>query len=201
MSRKGIVCSEADILALVSAPASIEIDTSVGDKGIDNYHIDVELSAAFVFNGKEVVESVAKQVIAGSRVGRSELIDDLRSKYRDLIKATLHRSKTDLSAPLINILQFALIKFVLHETRAQMDKISEQMEETLSQQKYAGSRSLMATQQQSSADHQVSGRDTQRQKQLSRHGVLSRSPWLFNGANSLSRARLRWSSHPTTNCG
>ena len=48
MSRKGIVCSEADILALVSAPASIEIDTSVGDKGIDNYHIDVELSAAFV---------------------------------------------------------------------------------------------------------------------------------------------------------
>ena len=147
MSRKGIVCSEADILALVSAPASIEIDTSVGDKGIDNYHIDVELSAAFVFNGKEVVESVAKQVVAGSKVGRSELIDDLRSKYRDLIKATLHRAKTDLSAPLINILQFALIKFVLHETRAQMDKISEQMEETLSQQKYAGSRSLMATQQ------------------------------------------------------
>ena len=43
MGRKGIVCSEADILALVSAPASIEIDTSVGDKGIDNYHIDVEL--------------------------------------------------------------------------------------------------------------------------------------------------------------
>ena len=48
MGRKGIVCSEADILSLVSAPASIEIDTSVGDKGIDNYHIDVELSAAFV---------------------------------------------------------------------------------------------------------------------------------------------------------
>ena len=147
MGRKGIVCSEADILALVSAPASIEIDTSVGDKGIDNYHIDVELSAAFVFNGKEVVESVAKQVVAGSRVGRSELIDDLRSKYRDLIKATLHRAKTDLSAPLINILHFAVIKFVLQETRAQMDKISEQMEETLFQQKYAGSRSLMATQQ------------------------------------------------------
>ena len=146
MGRKGIVCSEADILALVSAPASIEIDTSVGDKGIDNYHIDVELSAAFVFNGKEVVESVAKQVVAGVRVGRSELIDDLRSKYRDLIKATLHRAKTDLSAPLINILHFAVIKFVLQETRAQMDKISEQMEETLFQQKYAGSRSLMATQ-------------------------------------------------------
>ena len=146
MGRKGIVCSEADILALVSAPASIEIDTSVGDKGIDNYHIDVELSAAFVFNGKEVVESVAKQVVAGVRVGRSELIDDLRSKYRDLIKATLHRAKTDLSAPLINILHFAVIKFVLQETRAQIDKISEQMEETLFQQKYAGSRSLMATQ-------------------------------------------------------
>ena len=109
----------------------IEIDTRVGDKGIDNYHIDVELSAAFVFNGKEVVESVAKQVVAGSKVGRSELIDDLRSKYRDLIQATLHRAKTDLSAPLINILHFALIKFVLQETRAQMDKISEQMEETL----------------------------------------------------------------------
>ena len=108
MGRKGIVCSEADILALVSAPASIEIDTSVGDKGIDNYHIDVELSAAFVFNGKEVVESVAKQVVAGVRVGRSELIDDLRSKYRDLIKATLHRVKTDLSAPLINILHFRI---------------------------------------------------------------------------------------------
>lgn len=58
MSRKGIVCSEADILALVSAPASIEIDTSVGDKGIDNYHIDVELSAAFVFNS--VIQSEAQ---------------------------------------------------------------------------------------------------------------------------------------------
>ncbi len=147
MSRKGIVRSEADILSLVSAPASIEMDSSVGNKGIDNYHIDVELSAAFVFNGKEVVESVAKQIVAGSRVGKSELIDDFRSNYRDLIKATLYRAKTDLSVPLINMLQFAVIKFVLQATRAQIEKISEQMEETLSQQKYAGSRNLMATQQ------------------------------------------------------
>ena len=147
MSRKGIVRSEADILALVSAPASIEMDSSVGNKGIDNYHIDVELSAAFVFNCKEVVESIAKQVVAGTKIGKSDLIDDLRSNYRDLIKATLHRAKTDLSAPVINVLQFAVIKLVLQETRAQMDLMSEQMEETLSQQKFAGSRSLLATQE------------------------------------------------------
>lgn len=147
MSRKGIVRSEADILALVSAPASIQMDSSVGSRGIDNYHIDVELSTAFVFNAKEVVESVAKQVVAGAKVGRSDILDDLRNNYADLLRATLHRAKTDLTAPIINILQFAVIKFVLQETRTQMDKLSEQMEETLSQQKFAGSRGLLATQE------------------------------------------------------
>jgi len=147
MKRNGIVRSEADILALVSAPASIQMDSSVGNKGIDNYHIDVELSAAFVFNGKEVVEGVTKQVVAGSRVGKSEQMDDFRHNYRDLIRATLHRAKTDLSPAVINLLQFSVIKFVLQETRAQMDQMSEQMEETLSQQKFSGSRSLLATQE------------------------------------------------------
>ncbi|MFT4714091.1 MAG: hypothetical protein ACJAVI_002350 [Candidatus Azotimanducaceae bacterium] len=147
MSRKGIVRSEADILALVSAPASIQMDSSVGNKGIDNYRIDVELSAAFVFNGKEVVESLAKQVVAGSKIVKSDILDDLRRNYSDLLRATLHRVKTDLSAPVINILQFAVIKFVLQETRTQIDHMSEQMEETLSQQKFAGSRSLLATQE------------------------------------------------------
>ena len=95
MRREGIVRSEADILALVSAPASIQMDSSVGKKGIDNYHVDVELSAACVFNGREVVESVAKQVVAGSKIGESDTLDDLRRNYSGLLRATLHRAKTD----------------------------------------------------------------------------------------------------------
>jgi len=32
-------------------------------------------------------------------------------------------------------------------------------------------------------------------------GVRAGSPWLLSGSNSFSRALLRVSSHPTTNCG
>ena len=51
------------------------------------------------------------------------------------------------------------------------------------------------------ADHQIGDWQSQRQQQFCIHGVLSGSPWLFSGLNSLSSARLRLSSHSTTNCG
>lgn len=138
-----------DITALIKEPATIDIDCACVDKGIDNYHVDVEISATFTLRVKESVEKNLKSLVAGRSLssGNSETMIEVRDAYTDLMKVTMHRSKTDLSADQIQVLQFAIVKFVIQEIRDALDRHGEQLEETLAQQQFAGSRSLLATQE------------------------------------------------------
>ena len=140
-----------DITALIKEPATIDIDCACVDKGIDNYHVDVEISATFTLRVKESVEKNLKSLVAGRSLssGNSETMIEVRDAYTDLMKVTMHRSKTDLSADQIQVLQFAIVKFVIQEIRDALDRHGEQLEETLAQQQFAGSRSLLATQENS----------------------------------------------------
>lgn len=140
--------SAKDILANVKSPRPLKLDFSVMKKGIDNYHVDIALSPDFVLYGSTVCEDVVKRVIGGKKpAGTPEDTDALRDAYEEMIKASLHRTKTDLTPDQVKVLHFGIIKFVIEEVRRHIDAAVSQLEEALNQQQYAGSRNLMVTQE------------------------------------------------------
>jgi hypothetical protein len=149
MTDQQIITSLGDILSRIKAPRVVCLDCSVANKGVDNYHIDVELSPAFSFKAREVIESQVKKIVAGNKLssGNSQEMGEFRDSYTDMMRVTLHRYKTDLSRDQIRILQFAVVKFILERVRLQLDLYGEQLEETQAQQQFSGSRSLLTTQE------------------------------------------------------
>ena len=144
-----VVTSIEDIISQIKDPPAISLDCSVVDKGIDNYHVDVEISSVFMLRVREAIEHNMKLAVAGKPLvsGNAEMMHDVRDAYTDLLKVTLHRCKTDLKPKQVSVLQFGIVKFVIQEVREALDKYGEQLEEMLGQQKYAGSRSLLVTQE------------------------------------------------------
>ena len=149
MAEPQIIASLDDILAQVNAPRTIKLDCGVANKGVDNYHIDVELSPTFSFKTIEVIESQVKRVVAGKKLAssNSEEMEEFRDTYTDMMRVTLHRYKTDLTRDQIRILQFAAVKFILQRVRDELHRYGTQLEETLALQQDSGSRSLLATQE------------------------------------------------------
>jgi hypothetical protein len=143
------VTSIEDIISQIKGPPDISLDCSVVDKGIDNYHVDVEVSSSFTLRIKEAVEQNMKLAVAGKPLvsGNAQMMIDIRDAYTDLVKVTLHRCKTDLKPEQVSVLQFGIVKFVIQEVRDALDTYGEQLDETLGQQKHAGSRSLLITQE------------------------------------------------------
>jgi hypothetical protein len=140
--------ARAQLLLGIEVPPSTTIDTSSLSRGIDNYHIDVRLSDAFTLHAREIIEKVVKRVAAGNRptTGADEM-DEFRTTYREMMTASLHRTKSDLTPEKLNVLHFGVIKFLLKEVRSALFKLHEDTESAVAQQQYAGSRSLLATQE------------------------------------------------------
>ena len=143
------ITSIEDIVSQIKDPPDISLDCSVVDKGIDNYHVDVEVSPAFMRRVREAVQQNLKLLVSGKPLisGNAEIMQELRDAYTDLMKVTLHRCKTDLNPEQVSILQFGIVKFVIQEVLDALSTYGEKLEETLARQKYAGSRSLLVTQE------------------------------------------------------
>lgn len=137
--------SATGLVARVKSPDPIGIDCSVVAKGIDNYAIDIEIDAGFISLAGQVIEAMLKRVIAGQRAAADD-VEALRDMYRDLVGASLHRTKTGATPEEVSILHLGLVKFLVEETHRQMAARVKQVEEALAQQQYAGSRNLLATQ-------------------------------------------------------
>ncbi len=143
-----VVESMDDLLAQVRKPRPVALDCSDLTRGIDNYHIDVQLSSRFVMATREAVEEMSKRTFAGKRPAASQAaVDAFREAYFDTIKDTLHRTKTDLRPAQVRVLHFAVVKFVLSAVKDELDETLAELEETLGQQQYSGSRSLLVTQE------------------------------------------------------
>ena len=143
------VTSIEDIVSQIENPPDISLDCSVVEKGIDNYHVDVEISPVFMGLVREAVEQNMKRLVARQPMisGNTEIMQQVREAYTDLVKVTLHRCKTDLNAEQVSILQFGIVKFVIQEILGTLRSYGEKLEETAGQQKYSGSRSLLVTQE------------------------------------------------------
>jgi len=147
--NKNIVLSVEDLLARVLSPDEIVMDCSSFNRGIDNYHVDVHLSDSFVLQGGLLIESVVKRVIAGGRAipGNSDELENFRLAFNDMMRTTFYRAKTDLQVDVIRFLQFGIVKFVIVQTKIQLDAYSKQLEDSIAQQQDAGSRNLLPTQE------------------------------------------------------
>jgi hypothetical protein len=136
------------LLAKISVPNDSFMDTGLLSRGIDNYHIDVRLSDSFVLYARELIEKIVKRVAAGKRPsGGTEELDEFRISYREMMTASLHRTKSDLTAEQLQVLQFGVVKFLLKEVRRALSKLNDETEAAVAQQQFSGSRSLLATQQ------------------------------------------------------
>ena len=140
--------ARARLLAKIEVPGESFLDTSLLSRGIDNYHIDVRLSDDFVLHSREIIEKIAKRVAAGKRPsGSSDEMEEFRTSYREMMTASLHRTKSDLTADQLRVLHFGVIKFLLKEVRRALSKLNDETEAAVAQQQFAGSRSLLATQE------------------------------------------------------
>ncbi|MEX2489248.1 MAG: hypothetical protein WD356_06920 [Pseudomonadales bacterium] len=141
--------SAADIISQVRTPNAVTLSCSVVSKGIDNYHVDVEISKSFVNHAVTLIEDQVARVVADKRLvaANTEEVGQLREMYRDMMEVSLHRIKTDLKPAQFSMLQFAVIKFVVQHVKFSLDSRAQQLEETLAQQQYSGSRNLLPTQE------------------------------------------------------
>jgi len=149
MNESKAIGSFNDILSGLFTPQEIRLDCSQANKGVDNYHIDIELSPSFVQKTSELIETQVKRIVTGNKLssGNSAEFGVFRGEYADMMKVTLHRCKTDLTPGQVKILQFAVVKFVLQEIRNALAKYGEELEVAQGQQKYTGSRNLLTTQE------------------------------------------------------
>jgi len=143
------VLSLDDLYTQLVTPAEISLDSSRLDPGIDNYHADIEVSPEFSQVVRDTLDLNLKRMIDGKSPvsGNTEEMVEVRRIYVDLMKVTMHRSKTDLHVGQIYILQFAVIKLIVQELRAVVDGYVEKLEEAIGKQQHAGSRALMTTQE------------------------------------------------------
>ena len=137
------------LISKIQVPQDTVLNTGILGRGIDNYHIDVRLSESFVLHARELIEKVVKRITSGNRpFPNSEDLEDFRESYRDMMTTSLHRTRKDLVSEELQVLQFGVLKFVLKEIRANLQGVLKNIEDTVGQQQYAGSRSLLATQEQ-----------------------------------------------------
>lgn len=140
--------ARAQLISGIDVPVPTTIDTSELSRGIDNYHIDVRLSDDFTLHAREIIEKVVKRVASGNRpASGSDEMEEFRAAYRNMMTASLHRTKSDLNPEKLNVLHFGVIKFLLKEVRRALLHLHEETESAVAQQQYAGSRSLLATQE------------------------------------------------------
>lgn len=118
-------------------------------KGIDNYHVDIQLSKKFTADVKKLAPLLITQIAVPKPKNwdNTAHFDKLRSSYVDLLTVLIHRAKTDLTASEICFLQFAPIKLILKTVRAHLDSEITTISSRLADHRNKGSSEALTTDQ------------------------------------------------------
>jgi hypothetical protein len=102
----------------------LKLDLGELRKGINNYHVDVRISPRFASDVRRLVSALMQQATIPNAqpADFSAQFTALRASYLDVMTSLLHRVKTDLSGNSIQLLEFALLKFMLATTQVQLDE-------------------------------------------------------------------------------
>ncbi|MEK7268257.1 MAG: hypothetical protein AAB093_02535, partial [Nitrospirota bacterium] len=110
---------------LQGVPASINFDGFT--KGIDNIHIDVHLSPQFVSHATRLITSLMETHAARGRLGQkspgptSSDWEQFRTSYARMVETAVHRAKVAGSVALVQLVQFAAMKFLLQQVQVELD--------------------------------------------------------------------------------
>lgn len=147
MSETKTEVAPINLMERTKTPFAISIDTENLVRGIDNYHIDVQISESYTNLVRTIVSSQLKLAVVGKKlVEKSAEFEKLRSVYADIMEVSLHRTKKDLEPGTLAILQFGLSKMVVQEVQKQLDQMIHQLEESLAQQRQSGAKTMLTTQ-------------------------------------------------------
>lgn len=138
-----------DIFSTVKVPPTLQLDISSIPKGIDNYHIDVKLSARFCQDLHNLITQLLPQEAALKLrfQDHEKLFEALRRSYLDMMTVLVHRVKTELSATEINLLQFAVSKYTQQCVRDALKGYIDQVKERSSELRSHGSGEVLGVQQ------------------------------------------------------
>ncbi|MEX2131675.1 MAG: hypothetical protein WD772_09320 [Pseudohongiellaceae bacterium] len=114
--------SQQNILATIPDPRPLSLNIESLARGIDNYHIDVNLSKKFCADVVKTVDLLVSQLaIPNPKTwDNSKQLDELRDKYADMLTVLIHRVKTDLKPNEISFLQMAAAKFIIRTVRTRL---------------------------------------------------------------------------------
>lgn len=133
----------------VAAPRALILDISELRKGIDNYRIDVRISAKFTSDVRRLATSLLNEAINPQPQKRDfgAQVNALRASYLDMMTVLIHRLKTDFDTSTVRLLELAAIKQALMTTRSLLDEQIDALKE-----KFGGKKSSSAAN--SLGDHQ-----------------------------------------------
>jgi len=138
--------TDTDALTLLPP---LRLDLGDLRKGVNNYHVDVRISPRFAADVKRLATALTQQATTPNAqpVDFSAQFNALRTSYLDVMTGLLHRVKTDLSRDSIQLLEFALLKFILISTRAQLDEIIDALKARTSDSQERSSANALLTNQ------------------------------------------------------
>lgn len=128
---------------------ALTLDLTNLRKGVDNYHIDVQISPKFSGDVRRATTALLTQATSANPqpTDNSSIFITLRDSYRDVITMLIHRVKTDLDPTTVSLLEFAVLKFILRTTRGLFDELIDGLTEYSSAAQNQSSANALTTNQ------------------------------------------------------
>ena len=119
-------------------------------RGVDHYHIDVKLSTRFSQDFEKLLGEYIRQEMSQSKAdkGAQKLEETFQENYQDMMTVLIHRIKTDLGPTEVNLLQFAVIRFILERVRNSLDENIRKLRNKLSDMRASSSSKSLVVQEQ-----------------------------------------------------
>src|SRR5690606_31310442 len=140
-----------ELISRLQAPEPVLLNLTDLPRGVDNYHIDVRLSPRFCQDFEKLLAAYVKRESSptGSNTESTEgLAKAYQESYLDMMTVLIHRLKTDLSPTEVNVLQFAVFRFVLERVQSTLDRLIDDLRGQLADLRARNSpKSLMVQEQ------------------------------------------------------
>ena len=120
--------SPADSAIPLQTAAPVNLDFDKFTRGIDNVHVDVRLSPAFMTAAARLVASLLEyQLWRGQSSGKSPDAEEFKSAYGQMIHAAIHRAKMQRLLPMVELAQVAALKFVLSYAQVALEQAKQRL--------------------------------------------------------------------------
>lgn len=141
-----------ELLSRLQTPEPVLLNLTDLPRGVDNYHIDVSLSPRFRADFEKLLTAYIKHesslVEGGQRESTEVASRAFQNSYLDMMTVLMHRLKTNLNPTEVNVLQFAVFRYVLERVQVSMDRLIDDLRSQLSELRARNSPKSLIVQEQ-----------------------------------------------------